>query len=1117
MKFGNNLHHLSIPEWRSYNIDYNDLKAQIRAITQGKPDGLVPLRQSFLDNFDYINLFVQTKHGELVRKVQYFQVLFRQVASVASSYDASDAASGSPSTRQELRMVLYDMDEIFYGAIDISVVLKNLSKFILIQKIAVKKIMKKFLKYYTADPDLAASFVFGLKESLFQNPASFINFDLSGLTKQLTDFMKEIKQEQKLITAKLNGTSVHDDVLVPKSQPPASHQHQKPVSSESKFDMTIFLKKNFNLHFLLPSDTNNLIELVLNLNITLNFKGNNEESSDLSFLFLTNDNDLHAEPSYIISQKNLSYSTIIAHTGGLRKHAYCVLPNNVVQLLLDHLLNKDDPVSLKKLASYFDLSTSPLTKITLDAILSKDLKPSMKLVCKRLRYILKKNHEEEEHQEIEQQENIRKDSIDNAVTYDDEPPRVDQISLAPSSDTKQYQDDYYITLDHDIYTTDDPQLTSNIQFHEPSSSAFTKFDRFPHNHLSFYSNDSNLSNFEHSMETSVDSKNGIVSTTYPATKFRKLPTKIQNIISTNNSLNMFKSLSFYQYMISCYYNAFPRGDFGNNHYSKLLNLNLLKSFENVQKFNNQLNVDSKLKRNLSMKSLASAGAMAGATGNELKRPPPLVNRNSTISVVSNYSIPSIFTDREEEDDDDTKMLQFYDQSPLKLDKDVDEDYYSLYVKLNEEYDHESSLFNTFMLKSHKLKRKLVTNIGKIFDGREKEPILPQYYSSSHDGKTKYGYGNTEGEYLINENPYSNYDSINEEPPSFLDRNRFINIHKEYEFEYDQTLAYIYFCLNLICIFLSGIELGIVYSIFMDMDIPSNESQFTIANNLWLILVLPKTQPAAAMSQFNPEDFKKYANYLVTEVEEGVVHLQLNNTKRLNAFSEQFWRDYHEIFVKLDQLESTKVILVSSSVPRAFTTGLDLKSAMAEMALYSGLSPLERQAALKKHIEDFQYCVGIPARISTPTIGLLNGLNLGLALDLAACYSIRVATEDAKFCIAEIKIGIAADIGSLQRLPALFNNKGQLFQYCLTGETFGSQDGLRLGYVTKVVPDLKSGVEYIKELASNISPYQGWAIRGTKKCIQDILDGQSVEEGLKFVADYNSKNIPDTFAKKPAKL
>lgn len=272
-----------------------------------------------------------------------------------------------------------------------------------------------------------------------------------------------------------------------------------------------------------------------------------------------------------------------------------------------------------------------------------------------------------------------------------------------------------------------------------------------------------------------------------------------------------------------------------------------------------------------------------------------------------------------------------------------------------------------------------------------------------------------------------------------------------------------------------------------------------------------------MSQFKPEDFKQYEGYIVSEVEEGLYHVQINRPKSLNAFAEYDWRAYNAILEKLDAIEDSKVIVISSNVPRAFTSGLNLKDAMSSMGNDSHLSDKQKYDKLKKHIDDFQYCVSAPARINTPTIAVLNGINYGLALDLAAACTVRIAIADAKFSIREIKIGITADMGSLQRLPKIVNNISLLNQYALTGENFGAEEALKLGYVSKVLPDLKSGVEYALELGENINGNQQWAIKGTKKCVQDIIDGQSTEQGLAYVAEYNANNIGASFVSSLPKL
>ncbi|CAK9438981.1 uncharacterized protein LODBEIA_P32050 [Lodderomyces beijingensis] len=258
--------------------------------------------------------------------------------------------------------------------------------------------------------------------------------------------------------------------------------------------------------------------------------------------------------------------------------------------------------------------------------------------------------------------------------------------------------------------------------------------------------------------------------------------------------------------------------------------------------------------------------------------------------------------------------------------------------------------------------------------------------------------------------------------------------------------------------------------------------------------------------FDPESYKKYEFYSVTQIEPGFVHVQYTNPKTLNAFTDQNWQDYGEIFTRLDQEEDVTLIVVSSGVPKSFSSGLNLKAAMSTLGGDAGLSEEERVARLHKHIVDFQNAISVPARITTPTIGILNGINYGLALDMSSAYTIRIAIEGARFSIAEVNIGIAADIGSLQRLPALINNKSRLMQHALLGDVFGAQEALELGYVSIIHPSVEHGIEQAREWGEKIVQTPQWAIKGTKKHIQDILNGQSVEQGLVDIAKYNSVHI-----------
>lgn len=70
MKFGENLAHLSIPEWKIYILDYNDLKAAIRDLLRDFTVTMMQLSRKFSKNFEQIDLFVMTKAGELERRLK---------------------------------------------------------------------------------------------------------------------------------------------------------------------------------------------------------------------------------------------------------------------------------------------------------------------------------------------------------------------------------------------------------------------------------------------------------------------------------------------------------------------------------------------------------------------------------------------------------------------------------------------------------------------------------------------------------------------------------------------------------------------------------------------------------------------------------------------------------------------------------------------------------------------------------------------------------------------------------------------------------------------------------------------------------------------------------------
>lgn len=855
MKFGNNLQHLSVPEWRSYNIDYNDLKYKIKQVTKQDSKDLSQLRLAFIENIDYVNLFIQTKYGELSRKFAFLESIFNNLQHSKDNIDGYDS----------LRSFLIEIDELFYEAIELSIVLKNLSKFILIQKIAIKKIFKKFLKYYQYKK-VGTKFVLDLKDDhLINNPQSFVNFDLTKLTLKLTNLINLIKYERKYVesfnsdlhrknslfslASSLNTTSDYQtsilannhnnnsSQLVPNksctftanttatattnSSPNTaittasnttrnyynSNPQQIPTSPESQFDLTVLLKRNFQCHCLIPNESTN--DAILNFNVYLNLKC--IEDNLVSVIYLNQ--DLLKDPALILSSDTSQLSLIMAPTGGLRKYSYCILPNEVVEVFLLHLQDRSNEEYKSQLYGYFQES-SQLTKKTINFIIANDYLPVSKAFCQRSRFKIDK-------------------STGDTIINNDNSMLIDQAGSSCQQPSQPDENDYYLTLECNISTTNKPKHINTIAF--PDN--YDDMDCFPHSHLGIFSNDLNLSEFESSLLTEVDSQTGVIRNSYSPSFARRFPKKLQMILQ-NNAVSLYKGFNFYQYQLSCYYNIVPNGEFINNHYTNLLNLNLLKEFENIDACNQQLNQEEDLikaksdgimKHKMSIQNLQQENQVIEQLDRQQKQLRLLQSSHLHHQHQQDSFGSSIFENVRR----DSGSLSPNDVVNLS---DEVADYDVVDLQNNQVTKFLTSLFN---LKD----RFFNQNSEPRYKKQDKQHFIyenPYYFPKDDHDETD------EHQHLLDPytkllsfynqedvNNYSTYDSINEEPMSFFQRNE----HQlKYEADYDQTLSYIYFTLTIISLFLCGIQLGTIYSIFTNID-DIEDSKFLIRDNLGIFIVL----------------------------------------------------------------------------------------------------------------------------------------------------------------------------------------------------------------------------------------------------------------------------------------
>lgn len=85
----------------------------------------------------------------------------------------------------------------------------------------------------------------------------------------------------------------------------------------------------------------------------------------------------------------------------------------------------------------------------------------------------------------------------------------------------------------------------------------------------------------------------------------------------------------------------------------------------------------------------------------------------------------------------------------------------------------------------------------------------------------------------------------------------------------------------------------------------------------------------------------------------------------------------------------------------------------------------------------------------PVIASIHSACIGAGVSLITAADIRYCTEDAWFTVKEIDLGLAADVGALQRLPKVIGNQSIVRELCFTGRKVDSKEAEKIGLVSRV--------------------------------------------------------------------
>jgi len=255
-----------------------------------------------------------------------------------------------------------------------------------------------------------------------------------------------------------------------------------------------------------------------------------------------------------------------------------------------------------------------------------------------------------------------------------------------------------------------------------------------------------------------------------------------------------------------------------------------------------------------------------------------------------------------------------------------------------------------------------------------------------------------------------------------------------------------------------------------------------------------------------DGYTTFQHYIITSPSPAVVHVQINRPSKMNAFHEPMWLELGQIFDKLSHDSDVRAVVLSGAGDKAFTAGLDVQAASEGDIMGKEARDVARKAVgIRRHVDEFQKCVGSLERCEKPVICVMHGYSFGLAIDLATSADIRLCAKNTKFAVKEVDIGIAADVGTLTRLPKIVGNFGWVKDVAMSARVFGAEEAYRVGLVSQVHDTKEKSVEAGLQLAALLATKSPIAVQGTKELLNHARD-HTVADSLRYTGIWNSASI-----------
>lgn len=214
--------------------------------------------------------------------------------------------------------------------------------------------------------------------------------------------------------------------------------------------------------------------------------------------------------------------------------------------------------------------------------------------------------------------------------------------------------------------------------------------------------------------------------------------------------------------------------------------------------------------------------------------------------------------------------------------------------------------------------------------------------------------------------------------------------------------------------------------------------------------------------------------LIYEKRDNIAYVTLNRPQALNVYNIQMRDNLFEVLNAIKDDSEVRVAIFRGVGEKAFCAGADLSEFL------TAPSPIiARQVRFERDVW------GLFLSIPQPLIAAVHGYVLGSGIEIALCCDIKIASEDARFGLPEVGLGIIPAAGGTQTLPRAIG-RARAVEMLLTNRWLSSEEAFQYGLVNRVVPQDKL-LETAEEMAKKIASYSPIAVRKAKQAVVKGLD------------------------------